>query len=114
MKRYIHVLTEQLFGEDADRTPSSPRKPRAPPAVIGAISVINKFGADHAVVRFVLSGPPKRMAGPDVAALAADLARAVELTMSVDVSQTDRLKAYNACESFKVGLIVIVFVLGCE
>lgn len=42
------------------------------------------------------------MAGADVAALAADLARAVELTMSVNVSQGDRLKAYNACESFKV------------
>lgn len=42
-----------------------------------------------------------RMAGPDVAALAADLARAVELTMSVNASQADRLKAYNACESFK-------------
>jgi exportin-5 len=41
------------------------------------------------------------MAGPDVAALAADLARAVELTMSTGASQTDRLKAYNACESFK-------------
>lgn len=41
------------------------------------------------------------MAGPDVAALAADLARAVELTMSSEASQSDRLKAYNACESFK-------------
>ncbi|XP_018329940.1 exportin-5 [Agrilus planipennis] len=41
------------------------------------------------------------MAGPDVAALAADLARAVELTMSSDASQADRIKAYNACESFK-------------
>lgn len=41
------------------------------------------------------------MAGPDIAALAADLARAVELTMSVNASQADRLKAYNACESFK-------------
>ena len=36
-----------------------------------------------------------------MAALAADLARAVELTMSTGASQTDRLKAYNACESFK-------------
>lgn len=41
------------------------------------------------------------MAGPDVAALAADLARAVELTMSATASQVDRLKAYTACESFK-------------
>ncbi|XP_060531637.1 exportin-5 [Cylas formicarius] len=41
------------------------------------------------------------MAGPDVAALAADLARAVELTMSSVASQGDRLKAYQACESFK-------------
>ncbi|KAB0800097.1 hypothetical protein PPYR_07977 [Photinus pyralis] len=41
------------------------------------------------------------MAGPDVAGLAADLARAVELTMSASASQADRLKAYNACESFK-------------
>ncbi|KAL1506020.1 hypothetical protein ABEB36_005457 [Hypothenemus hampei] len=41
------------------------------------------------------------MAGTDVAALAADLARAVELTMNPNVSQTDRLKAYQACESFK-------------
>ncbi|XP_017770815.1 PREDICTED: exportin-5 [Nicrophorus vespilloides] len=41
------------------------------------------------------------MAGPDVAALAADLARAVELTMSPTAAQADRLKAYNACESFK-------------
>ncbi|XP_049825683.1 exportin-5 isoform X2 [Aethina tumida] len=41
------------------------------------------------------------MAGPDVAALAADLARAVELTMSDGASQADRMKAYNACESFK-------------
>lgn len=41
------------------------------------------------------------MAGPDVAALAADLARAVELTMSATASQGDRLKAYTACESFK-------------
>lgn len=41
------------------------------------------------------------MSGPDVAALAADLARAVELTLSTGASQTDRLKAYNACESFK-------------
>ncbi|KAH1021244.1 hypothetical protein HUJ04_010781 [Dendroctonus ponderosae] len=43
----------------------------------------------------------KRMAGTDVAALAADLARAVELTMSCEASQADRLKAYQACESFK-------------
>ncbi|KAG5876268.1 hypothetical protein JTB14_013005 [Gonioctena quinquepunctata] len=41
------------------------------------------------------------MAGPDVAALAADLARAVELTMSAGASQQDRLRAYQACESFK-------------
>ncbi|XP_071056211.1 exportin-5 isoform X2 [Onthophagus taurus] len=41
------------------------------------------------------------MAGPDVAALAADLARAVELTMSPNASQSDRQKAYTACESFK-------------
>ncbi|XP_056634787.1 exportin-5 [Diorhabda sublineata] len=41
------------------------------------------------------------MAGPDVAALAADLARAVELTMSTGASQHDRLRAYQACESFK-------------
>ncbi|XP_072394417.1 exportin-5 [Diabrotica undecimpunctata] len=41
------------------------------------------------------------MAGPDVAALAADLARAVELTMSTGASQQDRLRAYQACESFK-------------
>lgn len=41
------------------------------------------------------------MAGPDVAAIAADLARAVELTMSAGASQGDRLKAYTACESFK-------------
>lgn len=41
------------------------------------------------------------MAGPNVAALAADLARAVELTMSASASQTDRHKAYTACESFK-------------
>lgn len=41
------------------------------------------------------------MAGPDVAAIAADLARAVELTMSPTALQNDRLKAYNACESFK-------------
>ncbi|KAJ8972526.1 hypothetical protein NQ317_013841 [Molorchus minor] len=41
------------------------------------------------------------MAGPDVAALAADLARAVELTMSTGASQSDRLRAYQACESFK-------------
>ncbi|KAJ8935063.1 hypothetical protein NQ318_007161 [Aromia moschata] len=41
------------------------------------------------------------MAGPDVAALAADLARAVELTMSTGASQADRLRAYQACESFK-------------
>nr|CAI5833878.1 unnamed protein product [Callosobruchus analis] len=41
------------------------------------------------------------MAGPDVAALAADLARAVELTMSPGASQQDRLRAYQACESFK-------------
>lgn len=41
------------------------------------------------------------MAGTDVAALAADLARAVELTMSCEASQADRLKAYQACESFK-------------
>ncbi|CAH1159792.1 unnamed protein product [Phaedon cochleariae] len=41
------------------------------------------------------------MAGPDVAGLAADLARAVELTMSPQASQQDRLRAYQACESFK-------------
>ncbi|CAG9856617.1 unnamed protein product [Phyllotreta striolata] len=41
------------------------------------------------------------MAGPDVAALAADLARAVELTMSTGASQQDRFRAYQACESFK-------------
>lgn len=41
------------------------------------------------------------MAGPDVAAIAADLARAVELTMSMNATQSDRLKAYNACENFK-------------
>lgn len=41
------------------------------------------------------------MAGADVTALAADLARAVELTMSPNASQADRLKAYQACESFK-------------
>lgn len=41
------------------------------------------------------------MASTDVPALAADLARAVELTMSSSASQSDRLKAYNACESFK-------------
>lgn len=41
------------------------------------------------------------MAGADVAALAADLVRAVELTMSPNASQADRLKAYQACESFK-------------
>lgn len=33
--------------------------------------------------------------------IAADLARAVELTMSEGATQADRLKAYNACESFK-------------
>lgn len=43
----------------------------------------------------------KSMAGADVTALAADLARAVELTMSPNASQADRLKAYQACESFK-------------
>lgn len=43
----------------------------------------------------------RAMSGPDVTALAADLARAVELTMSTGASQSDRLKAYNACESFK-------------
>lgn len=41
------------------------------------------------------------MANTDVSALAADLARAVELTMSSNASQADRLKAYQACESFK-------------
>lgn len=41
------------------------------------------------------------MAGPDVAALAADLARAVELAMSAEASHSDRHTAYNACESFK-------------
>lgn len=41
------------------------------------------------------------MAGPDVAALAADLARAVELMMSSSASHADRSKAYDACESFK-------------
>lgn len=41
------------------------------------------------------------MAANDVAGLAADLARAVELTMSVGASQSDRMKAYTACESFK-------------
>ncbi|XP_030745533.1 exportin-5-like [Sitophilus oryzae] len=41
------------------------------------------------------------MAGTDVAALAADLAKAVELTLSPNASQADRLKAYQACESFK-------------
>ncbi|CAG9765454.1 unnamed protein product [Ceutorhynchus assimilis] len=41
------------------------------------------------------------MANTDVAALAADLARAVELTMSPNASHADRLKAYQACESFK-------------
>lgn len=41
------------------------------------------------------------MSGPDVAALAADLARAVELTMNPAASQQDRLTAYQACESFK-------------
>ncbi|CAH0560661.1 unnamed protein product [Brassicogethes aeneus] len=41
------------------------------------------------------------MSGHNVAALAADLARAVELTLSPEASQSDRLKAYNACESFK-------------
>lgn len=41
------------------------------------------------------------MAGPDVAALAADLARAVELMMSAEASQHDRSRAYQACESFK-------------
>lgn len=41
------------------------------------------------------------MAGPDVPALAADLAHAVELTMSTNASHSDRLKAYTACESFK-------------
>nr|WJM99467.1 exportin 5 [Ips calligraphus] len=41
------------------------------------------------------------MAGADVTALAADLARAVELTMSPNASQADRMKAYQACESFK-------------
>lgn len=41
------------------------------------------------------------MSGPDVAALAADLARAVELTMNPAASQQDRLRAYQACESFK-------------
>ncbi|XP_066245645.1 exportin-5 [Euwallacea similis] len=41
------------------------------------------------------------MAGADVTALAGDLARAVELTMSPNASQADRLKAYQACESFK-------------
>ncbi|KAK9885730.1 hypothetical protein WA026_012499 [Henosepilachna vigintioctopunctata] len=41
------------------------------------------------------------MASPDVAALAADLARAVELAMSVEASHSDRHTAYNACESFK-------------
>lgn len=47
-----------------------------------------------------------------MAALAADLARAVELTMSVNISQADRLKAYNACESFKVNChkkIIVIF-----
>lgn len=41
------------------------------------------------------------MTNPNVVALAADLARAVELTMSESASQSDRRKAYNACESFK-------------
>ncbi|XP_074025850.1 exportin-5-like protein Ranbp21 isoform X2 [Leptinotarsa decemlineata] len=41
------------------------------------------------------------MAGPDVAALAADLARAVDLTLSDGASQQDRMRAYQACESFK-------------
>lgn len=41
------------------------------------------------------------MARPDVAALATDLARAVELTMSPGASQEDRLRAYQVCESFK-------------
>lgn len=41
------------------------------------------------------------MSDPDVAALAADLARAVQLTMNPAASQEDRLRAYQACESFK-------------
>ncbi|KAL3265609.1 hypothetical protein HHI36_009813 [Cryptolaemus montrouzieri] len=41
------------------------------------------------------------MASPDVVALAADLARAVELAMSTEASHSDRHTAYNACESFK-------------
>lgn len=34
----------------------------------------------------------------EVEVLAAELARAVELTMNPSVSQNDRLEAYNACE----------------
>lgn len=37
----------------------------------------------------------------EVPALAADLARAVELAMSAEASHSDRHRAYNACESFK-------------
>ncbi|XP_044747732.1 exportin-5 [Coccinella septempunctata] len=41
------------------------------------------------------------IASSDVAALASDLARAVELAMSAEASHSDRHQAYNACESFK-------------
>lgn len=41
------------------------------------------------------------MSSADVPGLAADLARAVELTMSAGASQVERHKAYAACESFK-------------
>lgn len=41
------------------------------------------------------------MSGPDIVALCADLAKAVELTMNPAASQQDRLRAYQACESFK-------------
>lgn len=36
----------------------------------------------------------------EVEALAAELARAVELTMNPSISQNDRLEAYTACERY--------------
>ena len=38
--------------------------------------------------------------GGDVAALAVELARAVEVTMDPTASQQDRMEAYVACERY--------------
>lgn len=48
-----------------------------------------------------MNGVANSMPNREVALIVEELSRAVELTLSPDITQEERLQAYNACESFK-------------